>query len=290
MLQLLPLSRRPSLLVFGVWLGLLCACSVHGADPPKHSAVTPIPRKEAWWQRLHENINKRAKAGDVDLLFVGDSITQGWMVPEPSKPAVKKASTPPAKAPAKEPAAPEWTFNEVWKKSYGHRKAMNAGIGGDRTQHVLWRLDHGNIDGLKPKLVVLMIGTNNSNEKDNTAQEIGEGITAIVQKLRAKLPETKILVLAIFPRTDKKTKEEVAAQRAKNAQASALASKMADNKMVFYMDIGSKFLDKNDQIPREIMYDLLHLTPKGYQIWADAIEAKVAELLGEQPAAAKKAA
>lgn len=290
MLTVFPLNRRPLRLVAGIWVGLLLSQVALAADPPKHSAVTPAPRKEAWWTSYHEAINKRAKQGDVDLLFIGDSITQGWASPAPTKPAIKKADAKETKPAKKEPAAPEWVFNEVWKKHYGSRKAMNAGIGGDRTQHVLWRLDHGNIDGLHPKVVVLMIGTNNSNGNDNTAQEIGDGIGAIVKKLREKLPETKILLLAIFPRTDKKTHAEVTAQRAKNAQASAIASKVADGKMVHYMDIGPKFVDKNDQISRDVMYDLLHLTPRGYQIWADAIEGKVSELLGESAAEKKKAA
>lgn len=211
-----------------------------------NTATTPAPR-EAGWMKLHESFNERAKQGDVDLIFLGDSITQGW------------------------------NNNETWKKHYGSRKAFNIGIGGDRTQHVLWRLDHGNVDGLKPKLVVLMIGTNNSNGSDNTAEEIGEGIKAIVTKLREKLPESKILLLAIFPRG-----KEPNPQREKNAEASKIASQLADDKHVFFLDIGPKFLTDKGEIARDIMPDYLHLTPKGYQIWAESIEDKVSELLGEK--------
>lgn len=216
------------------------------AEESENAAVVPVPR-DANWMKRHESINERAKLGDVDLLFIGDSITQGW------------------------------NDNEVWKKFYEKRKAMNAGIGGDRTQHVLWRLDHGNIDGLKPKLAVLMIGTNNSNGKDFTGKQIGEGITAIVKKLRDKLPETKVLVLAIFPRGEKPNP-----QREKNAEASEIASKLADGEHVQYLDIGEKFLDKEGNLSTEIMPDRLHLSLKGYQIWADSIEPKVAEMLGEK--------
>ena len=138
-------------------------------------------------------------------------------------------------------------------------------------------MDHGNVDGLKPKLVVLMIGTNNSNGSDNTAEEIGEGIKAIVAKLREKLPESKILLLAIFPRGNKPNP-----QREKNAEASKIASQLADDKHVFYLDIGPKFLTADGTLERDIMPDYLHLTPKGYQIWADSIEEKVSELLGEK--------
>ena len=115
---------------------------------------------------------------------------------------------------------------------------MNLGIGGDRTQHVLWRLDNGNIEGIKPKVAVLMIGTNNSNGNDNTAEEIADGIKAIVEKLREELPETKVLLLAVFPRGEKPNP-----QREKNAKASEMASKLADGKKVHYLDIGPKFLE-----------------------------------------------
>ncbi len=198
----------------------------------------------------------------------------------------------------------------MWDKFYGNRKAMNAGVGGDRTQHVLWRLDNGNIDGIHPKLTVIMIGTNNSNGNDNTAEEIADGIKAIVKEVHEKLPETKILLLGIFPRgatTDEQltkiitrngqreidpselpgritaAREATMKQRQKNAEASRLASEVADNKMVFYMDIGDKFLDANGVLSSDIMPDYLHPNAKGYEIWAEAIEPKVAELMGEKP-------
>jgi beta-glucosidase len=121
-----------------------------------------------------------------------------------------------------------------------------------------------------------MIGTNNSNGNDNTAEEIGEGITAIVKLLREKQPQMKVLILAIFPRGDKPSP-----QREKNAKASEIASKAADGQMVHYMDIGQKFLESDGTLSREIMPDLLHLNEKSYTIWGEAIDAKVAELLGE---------
>lgn len=234
----------------------------------KNTAVIPVSREnEAWWKDRHESFNVRAKegaaSGDIDLIFLGDSITQGW----------------------------ETEGKAVWSRYYGSRNAFNIGISGDRTQHVLWRLDHGNVDGLAkpargnaPKLVVMMIGTNNSNGADNTAEEIAEGQKAIVAKLREKLPETKILMLAIFPRGEKPNP-----QREKNAKASELASKAADGKMVHYLDIGPKFLEKDGTLPKDVMPDALHLSPKGYQIWAESIEAKVKELMGEkgEEAAAK---
>lgn len=228
--------------VFVAWAALVGGLQ---ADEKNHSAVVPEPREGNWIDR-HEAINERTRQGDIDLVFLGDSITQGW------------------------------NNNEVWQEHYGSRKAANMGIGGDRTQHVLWRLDHGNVDDISPKLVVLMIGTNNSNRTDNTAEEIADGIKAIVAKLRVKLPETKVLMLAIFPRGEKPNP-----QREKNAEASRLASEVADDEMVYYLDIGPAFLEEDGTLSKEIMPDSLHLSVDGYRIWADAIEDKVAELLGE---------
>ena len=213
-----------------------------------HSAVTPAPR-DARWMAHHERIDSRLKEGNVDLLFVGDSITDFWPM----------------------------RGREVWNTYYGNRNAANFGISGDRTQHVLWRIDHSDFNDIHPKLAVVMIGTNNSNGKDNTAEEIADGIIAICQRLRTRLPQTKILLLAVFPRGSKPSQ-----QRAKNAKASLLASAVADGKMIYYMDINDKFLTKDGQLTRDIMPDFLHPSAAGYKIWAEAIEPKVAKLMGER--------
>lgn len=232
-------------------LGLCLVASVAGAQEAKqekHPAVTPAPREGGWLKR-HESFNERVKQGNVDLIFIGDSITQGW----------------------------EGAGKEAWQKSFASRNAVNLGISGDRTHHVLWRLDNGNVEGIKPKLAVLMIGTNNSNREDHTAEEIGDGIKAIVAKLRAKLPETKVLILAIFPRGPMANP-----QREKVAKASQLASQSADDKMVHYLDIGPKFLTADGTLEKEVMPDYLHLSPKGYEIWAAAIEDHVKQLMSEK--------
>jgi len=148
------------------------------------------------------------------------------------------------------------------------------GFGGDRTQHVLWRVDHGCLDGLHPKAVVLMIGTNNSAGNDNTAAEIAEGIAAIVNRIRAKLPETKILLLAVFPRG-----EHPNPQRDKVNEVNQIISRLDDGKAVFYLDIGPTFMSADGVITKDIMPDFLHLSTKGYELWADAIEQKLDELL-----------
>jgi beta-glucosidase len=211
-----------------------------------HDAVKPVPR-DANWMKRHDSMNERVKKGNVDLLFIGDSITQGW----------------------------EGAGKAVWAEKYGKRNAVNLGIGGDRTQHVLWRLDHSNIDGIKPKLAVLMIGTNNS--KDNTSEQIAEGVKAIVEKLRTKLPDTKVLVLAIFPRG----KDNEDKLRKVNAGANAIIAKLADDKNVFFLDIGSKFTDASGNLSTEVMPDLLHLNEKSYRTWAESTEEMVKKLMGE---------
>lgn len=227
---------------------LTVSTSLLSAADKKHSALNPAHR-HSWWTVRHNAVNERVKKGNVDLIFIGDSITHSW----------------------------EGGGKDLWAKYYAPRNAVNMGFSGDRTQHVLWRLDHGNIDGISPKAAVIMIGTNNSNGNDNTAEEIADGIIAICKKLRAKLPKTKILILAVFPRGQKPSP-----QREKNAKASELASKIADGKMIHYLDIGPKFMEPDKSLSKEIMPDYLHLTPKGYKIWAEATEPKLKELMGEK--------
>lgn len=242
-------SLRPAKLVVALVLSATWLASVACSDEPKAPAtVTPAARSDDWWQKRQEGFNARIKQGNADLLFIGDSITHGW----------------------------EGEGKDVWQKYYAKRNAVNLGIGGDQTQHVLWRLDHGNLDGISPKLAVLMIGTNNSGS--NTPEEIAAGVKAIVEKLQAKLPQTKVLVLAIFPRGENNDNP----QRKVNAKANEIIAKLANDKTVFYLDIGPKFTAADGTLSKTIMPDLLHLTPKSYEIWAEAIEPTVAKLMGEQ--------
>ncbi|HET6884195.1 MAG TPA: platelet-activating factor acetylhydrolase IB subunit [Pirellulales bacterium] len=212
------------------------------------ATTTPAPRPDDWWQRKHEKINDRASQGDVDLIFIGDSITEGWAGDR---------------------------GKDVWQKFYGSRKAMNAGISGDRTQHVLWRLEHGNLDNIQPKLAVVMIGTNNSGT--DSPNDIAAGVTAIVERLREKLPDTKVLLLGIFPRG----KNADDPNRTVNVATNEIIKTLNDGKSVYYLDISNDFLSADGRLPSEVMPDLLHPNQRGYEIWAEAIEPKVAELLGE---------
>lgn len=258
-------------LSFVIAVGLLvpffagCCCvspkDSYGLEGKTHSAVTPVNRDNVdWWMPRHQQVLDRVAQGNVDLIWVGDSITHGW----------------------------ENQGKAVWEQYYSKRNAVNMGFGGDRTQHVLWRFENGEIDGISPKLVVLMIGTNNSNGTDNTAEEIADGIKAICAQIRAKLPKTKILMLAIFPRGDaeqRKNKVQAAAfndQWAKNKKASELASTIADGKHIYYLDINDKFLDAEGKLPEDIMPDFLHPNQKGYELWAEAIEPQVKKLMNEK--------
>jgi lysophospholipase L1-like esterase len=215
-------------------------------------AIEPVPRDEKWVTR-HEGFVAEARAGGIDLLFLGDSITDGWRT----------------------------RGKEVWAREYAPLKAANFGIGGDRTEHVLWRLRNGEAEGYQPKLVVLMIGTNNTGfERDgttprNTPPEIVEGVTTIVSDLRQDFPAAKILLLAVFPRGEKDS-----LHRGQVAEVNHEIAKFDDGDHVHYLDIGAKFLDGEGNIPVEIMPDLLHPNEKGYGIWADAIREPVKRLMG----------
>ena len=213
-----------------------------------NSAIEPVARTNAGWIQRHEAMNQQARQGNIDLIYVGDSIVEHF----------------------------NNQGKEVWAQYYAGRKALNLGIGGDRTEHVLWRLDHGNIEGITPKLAIVMIGQNNGGH--NTGEEIGAGVTAIVQKIRAKLPTTRILLLGIFQRREKPTPE-----RAVLAEANEIAKQLADGKTIFYMDINHLFVQPDGSISRLLMYDFEHPTPLGHRVWAEAIESKVAELMGDKP-------
>jgi lysophospholipase L1-like esterase len=227
------------------WSLLALALTTLHAAP--HSALDPRPRDSRWMER-HNLINQRvAETGQKSqLIFIGDSITQGW----------------------------EGAGREVWERYYAPRYALNLGIGGDRTQHVLWRLENENLKGLSPKAAVLMIGTNNSNGEDNTVEQIAEGITAIVQKLRSELPQTRVVLTAIFPRSENPTP-----QRGKLLMVNQIIQKLAEDPMVDWIDFGHRFIDTQGRIPYDLMPDYLHLSPAGYQIWAESLEPILTEIL-----------
>lgn len=228
-------------------LAILASLSLAGLAQvvSKNSATDPAPRPDKGWQDRHSKFVERIKKGDADLLFIGDSITQGW----------------------------EGSGKGVWAEEFESKKAVNLGIGGDRTQHVLWRLENGEIDGIAPKAAVVMIGTNNLGA--NTNEEIVAGITSIVKKLNDKLPKTKVLLLGIFPRGEKADNPLRTRIKAINAEIAKLNNK----KSVFYKNIGGQFLAEDGSLPKATMPDFLHLSSNAYETWADAIEDDLENLM-----------
>lgn len=219
-------------------------------QPPDIAAPKMDPKTgqpQAAFMSSHERFLKTAREGKAQVVFLGDSITAGW----------------------------GGAGKEVWAKAFGQWEPANFGIGGDRTQHVLWRIQNGELEGLKPKAAVIMIGTNNVSS--DTAEGIAKGVTKIVETVRAKLPTTKILLLAVFPRGDKPD-GKLGANNEKLKQVNAILAKLNDGRNVHFLDIGPKFTQGKDALAKEIMPDFLHLSPAGYQIWADAITAKLTEL------------
>jgi beta-glucosidase len=257
--------KKKLILVFCLSL-IFCPFAVAAKNNPcdiksDSNSIVPIPKldKESWISR-HNDILKRIKQGKVDIIMVGDSITHFW----------------------------ETAGKGVWDKYYANRNVVNMGISGDKTQNVIWRLEHGEVNNINPKLAVLMIGTNNSKNNDYTSQQIADGVKAIVCQLRTRLPQTKILILAIPPRgSDQQRKDKTLEgtfnpQWEKNEKANKIISKLADDKMIYYLDINKKFLNKKGVLTRDIMPDLLHPGEKGYQILAEAMEPMIVKLTGEK--------
>ena len=239
------LVRR--LVVAGFALAL--CLTVSAQEPKDNPAVKPLNRDIP----RHKQFLKTVEKGEGDVIFLGDSITHGW---EGQK--------------------------KTWDEAFGAFKPVNLGIGGDQTGHVLWRITEGKeIDPLKPKLAVIMIGTNNTG--GHSAEQIAGGVKAIVETLQKAKPDMKILVLGVFPRAGGIGKDDPVAPaeklNPKIKQINDILAKLADDKKVFYKDIGGKFLNKDGGLERQVMPDLLHLSADGYKIWADAIKDDVAKLV-----------
>lgn len=234
------------------------------SDTPAKSFAVPVVHVDASaplqkqddgrFLRRHESFLQRAKAGPIGVLFLGDSITAGW-----------------TKAPA------------VWEQYYGRFQPANFGIPGDATQHVLWRITHGEIDGISPQVVVLMLGTNNI--MTHSAAEIAAADKLIVRTLREKLPHTKVLLLGLFPRGPRKAAnggwddsvQAMASVRAINRELATLD----DGRDVRYLDLSAAFVGSEGKIATDIMPDQLHPSPKGYALWAEAMQPRLLEMLGE---------
>ena len=216
-------------------------------QPPRANNAATYTQTQQRMGPRHIAFAETASKGNIDLLLHGDSITDWWVQGDANA--------------------------AMFNKYFGNMKTANFAVAGDTTQGVLWGLKNGEGQGFQPKAVMLMIGTNNSGQ--STAPEIAEGVGAVVMEMRKDFPNAKILLLAIFPRS---TPGDPV--RDKLAEVNRIISRLDDKQHVFYMDIGSKFLDeKGVFLPDSFRADNLHPQAKGYDIWGAAVKDKLAELM-----------
>ena len=216
------------------------------ATPP--STVIPVTQNRNWatynWEKRHASLCALVGERKPALIFIGDSITHFM------------------------------EGKDVWKKYYEPRNAVDLGFGWDRTENVIWRLQHGELDGYEPKVAVVMIGTNNRDS--SSVADIVAGIRAICSEIHKRTPGTKILLLGIFPRGEKPD-----GGRKKIDEINKLIAGFDGQDGIAFLDIGSKFLNPDGSISKDVMGDFLHPTPKGYEIWAEAMDPTLKKLLGE---------
>jgi beta-glucosidase len=195
-----------------------------------------------WWLPRHQQkiAERKAMNKQVDLLFLGDSITHAW----------------------------EYTAPSVWQKYYAQRRALNLGFDGDRTENLLWRILNGGIDEISPSLVVLLIGTNNAGHRQESSKHTALGIKVILEELRSRLPHSKILLMALFPRSKKPSQQ----LRVLVDGTNQLIQQYANGHSIIWQDINHHFVDEQGILHESIMPDFLHPNAQQYQLWAEAIE------------------
>lgn len=229
------------------------------------SPVQPSPRSAAWWTQRHSDILQKIKGQQFDLVFLGDSITQNY---------------------EKEGPAPDEVFAPVWREFYGKRKALNLGYSGDETQNLLWRIENGEVDGLSPKVAVILIGTNNSGLHPKWAPEENEaGIEAVVAELHKRCPQTKILLVGILPSAVSSQKSAI-----DNTVNHLLSGAYAKSSYVTFVDIAATFM-KEGRLDEHLFYDTrlnpprgaLHPDTRAQRMMAEALEPTLVRLLGEAP-------
>ncbi|HCE45807.1 MAG TPA: GDSL family lipase [Lentisphaeria bacterium] len=250
------ISWCQAILVFA----LLSSISAYSEPSPEETAKMssgPAPKGKAWepawgfwkdvpkaWQQTHWGFVKDAKKGDVDVVLMGDSITKGW----------------------------SGAGKEIFEKNYKPLKTLNIGIGGDTTRQTLWRIDNEALDGIQPKVVVLMIGVNNIFTGTGTDEEIAKGVAEILKQIQAKCPKSKILLLGILPLGN-----DSQSARAKNING--MLAKLEAGPVKF-MDLSAKFSDANGKVlPDLYSKDLVHLAQPGYADWDAAMMPVLKEMM-----------
>ncbi len=218
---------------------LFCAAAVSAST----LSTTPLPKQN---DRIQSRFNA-SKQEAYPIVFMGDSITHGW----------------------------EGAGKGVYNKYFGDKKILNVATGGDRTENTLWVIDQLDWKTMSPRVVMLMIGTNNTGHRkldEESPQDTFDGIKAILERIQKKSPGTKVLMLAIFPR-DKVSDQT----RVRNSQVNAMLPTLCDGKNVVWWDINAKLLSPKDgaTLSKDIMNDFLHPGPAGYEIWAEAVKDKL---------------
>ena len=226
----------------GLVPSMLAAAAAPAAKTPgitsANDPTKPVPGGVRWFWRMHGDYLNQTKTKKFDVCFLGDSITQMWP-------------------------------GDMFGKFFGKYTPVNFGIGGDRCENVLFRLNDGELKDATPKLIVMMIGTNNQGM--NTAEEVAIGISTVVKALRVQCPKTKILLLGILP--------SAGTPYDKTKAINASTAKLADRSMIFYQDFGPKLLDKDGKILPGILADGVHLTRQGYQVWGQEVVPSIDKLV-----------
>lgn len=250
--------KHALVLVTAVLFGQLATLQADQAQPQRQNpAAAPAPRDGNWRKSFDKKDARLQQEESVDILLVGDSITRRWD-----------------------------DYKEAQRHVFGARKVFNLGYPADRTENMLWRLEHHHLDKISPRVAIVMAGTNNSNGDECSAEEIAGGVQAVVKLLRKRLPHTKVLLLGIFPRGSREQRGEKTLTEAgrnsqweKNDKASLLASRIADGENIVYLNINQALLSKDGKLSRDIMPDLLHPSEKGYELWAAAMKPTLEKML-----------
>jgi len=238
----------------------VCAHTARAQQPtPAPAADQPVPRPDQNSMLAHEQLLEKKKKGRIDVYFEGDSITRRWGTSDEQY----------------------RSFLENWRQNFFGWNAADFGWGGDTTQNILWRLQNGELDGVNPKVIVLMAGTNNVGRKspegpdDPRVADVTRGIKAILETFRRKAPKATIILMGITPRND-----NMAVMPVIN-QINANIARFADGKKIRYVNINDRLADLEGKLYEGMtVKDGLHLDLKGYQVWADALKPILTQLLG----------
>ena len=252
---------KTSRIVTSCVIAAVCGLTAFGA-PQATAESTPTAKMESrtkdtkrdpgifgdyWWANRflsrHQLVEKQ-RGKTVDLVLVGDSIMHFW----------------------------EWKHPASWAKLTQGRTVLNLGYGGDRTQNVLWRIAHGELDGYKAKNIVLMIGTNNNSSHDTDPANVAKAVEKIAAEIRAKHPEAQLILHPIFPRGASAESKRHADAKARNDKTNAILKEYAAaHPEIVWIDFNDKMVDASGWVPRAIMADEIHPTDAGYDLWMDAI-------------------